>query len=335
MPRNACPHNRADLFARIFALASVAVLAALAVSGVNSAAASAASPEAEPPALPAREIKPSPGPPPGTTVLQTNEGAWATLFLPDGWRVPPDGRAQLVVHFHTVAWFTIKEHLRRSATPPLPLLNFALGEGSATYSKPFQRPEHFQSWLRVVEKELVDRGAPTHTRIVDVDISSFSAGYGAVREILKLATNQSVIRRIVLCDSLYGGLATTNGLYPHRLVQSEHIEPWRSYAEAAVRGEKFFLLTTSDIETSRYASTRECGSALAAAVGATFTNVSTNAGPAARDPVHPLIRRADLGRFHVWNYAGTNAQAHLAHVRHLAELWPALDTDVTNSPTRR
>jgi hypothetical protein len=40
---------------------------------------------------------------------------------------------------------------------------------------------------------------------------------------------------------------------------------------------------------------------------------------------HPLLQRADVGRFHVWNYAGTNAQAHLTHVRHLADLWRALD----------
>ncbi len=315
-----------------FAVA-LAVLATVAFLPVHPRAAAA---EPEPPALPAREIKPLGRPPPGTTVLQTNEGAWATLFLPDGWRVHPDGRAQLVVHFHTAAWFTIEEHLRRAGTAStLPLLNFALGEGSATYGKPFQQPEHFQSWLRVVEKELVARGAPPHTRLVDVDVSSFSAGYGAVREILKLATNQVVIRRIVLCDSLYGGLATTNGLYPNRLVQAEHIDPWRTFAQAAVRGEKTFLLTTSDIETPRYASTRECGSALAAAVGVTFTNVSPNAGPAAREPVHPLIRRADLGNFHVWNYAGTNAQAHLAHVRHLAELWQTLDLAQTNHTPNR
>ncbi len=282
-----------------------------------------AAPLPEPPSLPARTISPSAERTPGVVLSRTNDGTWATLFLPDGWSVPADGRMLLVVHFHTVAWFAIQEHSRRGSK--LPLLTFALGEGSTTYAKPFQRPERFQDWLRLVETELVAHGAASGTRVTGVDISSFSAGYGAVREILKLETNRAAIVRIVLCDSLYGGLATTNGIYPNRRVLDEHLEPWREFTRAAVRGEKSFLLTTSNIETSRYASTRECGAELAAAVGAEFKSVSKHSCAAAREPEHPLLQRADLGNFHVWNYAGTNAPAHLAHVRHLADLWRALD----------
>jgi hypothetical protein len=273
--------------------------------------------------MPRRDIRPTAGPPPGEIVHLTNDSAWATLFLPDGWRVPPEGRTKLAVHFHTIAWFTIQEHIRRGST--LPLLNFALGEGSATYAKPFQDPARFQDWLRLVERELMAHGAPANTRVTIVDVSSFSAGYGAVREVLKLETNRSVIQRIVLCDSLYGGLKGTNGVYPERAVLPEHVDPWRAFVQAAARGEKTFLLTTSDVETARYASTRECGDAVAAVAGAVFKPVAKDACAAAGESEYPLVRRADLGRFHVWNYAGTNAHAHLTHVRHLGDLWRALD----------
>jgi len=273
--------------------------------------------------MPRRDIKPSASPPSGEIVQLTNDAAWATLFLPEGWSISTGGRARIVVHFHTVAWFTIQEHVRREFR--LPLLNFALGEGSATYARPFQNPARFQDWLRRIESELLSRGAPANTRLASVDISSFSAGYGAVREILKLETNRHIIQRIVLCDSLYGGLAETTAPYPQRKIPGEHVEPWRAFAQAAARSEKTFLLTTSDIETTRYASTRECGSAVAVAVGAEFKPVPKDSCAAARELEYPLIRRADLGRFHVWNYAGTNAQAHLTHVRHLADLWRALD----------
>ena len=280
--------------------------------------------------MPRREIKPSAGPPLGTLIQLTNHDAWATLFLPDGWRVPPNGGTKLVVHFHTVAWFTIQEHVRHESR--LPLLNFALGEGSATYARPFQDPARFQDWMRTVESEMVSRGAPKNTRVIGVDVSSFSAGYGAVREILRLETNLYVIQRLVLCDSLYGGLAETNAPYPRRKVLGEHVEPWRTFVQAAARGEKTFLLTTSDIETTRYASTRECGAAVALAAGAEFRPVKKDSGDAVREPEYPLIQRADLGRFHVWNYAGTNAQAHLTHVRHVADLWRALDVSQSNDP---
>jgi hypothetical protein len=120
-------------------------------------------------------------------------------------------------------------------------------------------------------------------------------------------------------------LAGTNAPYPQREVLAEHVEPWRGFAQAATRKEKTFLLTTSDIATARYASTSECGSAVAGVAGAEFKPVEKGSCAAAREREYPLVRRADLGRFHVWNYAGTNAQAHLTHVRHLADLWRALD----------
>jgi hypothetical protein len=285
----------------------------------------------EPPALTRREISQPSSPPAGTIVQLANRATPATLFLPDGWPAASNREIRLVIHFHTVAWFTIEEHLRRRSE--LPLLNFALGEGSATYAKPFAEPTRFGEWLRVVESELISRGAPPGARIAAVDISSFSAGYGAVREILKLEANRTVIQRIVLCDSLYGGLADPNAPFGQRRVVPEHIDPWLPFARAAARGEKLFLLTTSDIQTLRYASTSECGAALAAGVGAKFAVVEKHSSAAAREPDHPLLSRADAGRFHVWNYGGTNAPAHLAHVRHLADLW--LACDAADRPARR
>lgn len=288
-------------------------------------------PQPEPPTLSRREISQPPLPPEGTIVLLTNRTTPATLFLPEGWPAASNREVRLVVHFHTVAWFTIQEHLRRRSE--LPLLNFALGEGSATYAKPFEDPARFGEWLRIVESELISRGAPPGARIVNVDISSFSAGYGAVREILKHESNRAAIQRIVLCDSLYGGLADTNAPIGQRRVVREHIDPWLPFARAAARGEKLFLLTTSGIQTLRYASTSECGAALAAAVEAKVAIVGKDSSAAARDPDHQLLSRADVGRFHVWNYDGTNAPAHLAHVRHLADLW--LACDAADRPARR
>lgn len=286
----------------------------------------------EPPPMPRRQIAPTPLPEGSVSIELTNRDVRATLFLPAGWNQPRESGPQLVVHFHTIAWFTIQEHVRRGSSAPL--LNFALGEGSATYAKPFLDPARFQDWLRVVERELAQRGAKPQP-IARVDISSFSAGYGAVREIVKLETNRQVIQRIVLCDSLYGGLVDANAALNQRKVTPEHIEPWVPFARAAARGGKTFLLTTSDVPTPRYASTRECGDALAAAVGVTFRAVQAGSIPATTDPEFPLQRRADLGGFHIWNYAGTNAQAHLTHVRHVADLWRALDAAAARSDSRR
>jgi hypothetical protein len=297
-------------------------IAVVALSGCVSGAFKKSASLPEPPAMPRRQIAPTPLPEGSLSIELTNRDARATLFLPVGWTEPRATGPQLVVHFHTIAWFTIQEYVRRGS--PVPLLNFALGEGSVTYAKPFLDPARFQEWLQLVERTLAERSASS-TPIKRVDISSFSAGYGAVREIVKLETNRRVIQRIILCDSLYGGLVDANAAPDQRKVTSEHVEAWVPFAQAAARGEKTFLLTTSDVPTPRYASTREVSDALAAAVGAVFRDVPAKSVPATLDPEFPLLRRADVQGFHVWNYAGTNAQAHLTHVRHLADLWRALD----------
>ena len=51
----------------------------------------------------------------------------------------------------------------------------------------------------------------------------------------------------------------------------------------------------------------------------------TNSLPATRDSNSPLLRRADAGHFHIWSYGGEDAPAHLTHVRHMAEVWQALE----------
>jgi hypothetical protein len=50
-----------------------------------------------------------------------------------------------------------------------------------------------------------------------------------------------------------------------------------------------------------------------------------SANQAAAAGAYPLLERADRGHFHAWGYWGTDADAHVAHPRHLSEVWAALD----------
>src|SRR6185503_10812897 len=154
-----------------------------------------------------------------------------------------------------------------------------------------------------------------------VDVASFSAGYGAVREIVKWPEYRQLIRRIVLCDSMYGSFAAGSTTRP----AAEHIAPWVDFAKMAANGEKTFVLTYSQVPTSNYASSSQCAAALIEAVGAARVIVPRGSTPATLDPEFPLLTRADVRDFHVWGYDGADAQAHLTHVRHLADVWRALD----------
>jgi len=236
-----------------------------------------------------------------------------TLHLSEGWQ--PSAH-RLALHFHTSPAFALREHHR--AGYRFPLVSMMLGSGSARYRTPFLDPTLLPRILEAVEGELRSRH-PSAESIGDIDITSFSAGYGAVRELVQQPGSRSRIRRILLSDSLYAGLVSgADGSGP-RVVQPDQIECWLPFARDAVAGRTTFVLTHSQIPTPSYASTAECATALLAAMGLQAGIVPADAGR------WPLVSRCDAGRFHVWGYGGTDADAHLVHPRSAAEVWRTLD----------
>ena len=276
-----------------------------------------------PPRLVKRTIAPNKqlegGPQSRQFTLKDGEVPFA-LFLPSPVTSP---KCRLTVHFHTAAWFIIQEHVRRGATHPLAC--FQLGEGSTVYRKPFEDRDRFDRCLRAIEAQLRGHSGMSNLAISRLELSSFSAGYGAIREIVKSPAYTDRINAIVLADSMYGGFETNSGNV--RVPAREHIDPWIPFAQAARDGKKTFLITYSDVPTSAYASSSECARALLKNLGLTHSDVADNNLDATKDPEFPLLRRTDVAGLHVWGYGGTNAQAHLTHVRHLADLWRAIDTD--------
>ena len=238
-----------------------------------------------------------------------------TLFLPGP---ITSEKFRLTVHFHTAAWFVIQEHVRREAKHPL--VSFQLGEGSTVYRRPFEDRDRFDRCLRAVEARLRTHTGIANLAISDLELSSFSAGYGAIREIVKSPAYRDRINAIVLADSIYAGFQTNGARTPDH----EHIDPWIPFAQAARDGKKTFLITYSEVATANYASSSECAQAIVNNLGLSHLAVSARSLDATKDPEFPLRRRTDVRGLHVWGYGGTNAQAHLTHARHLAELWQAL-----------
>ena len=241
------------------------------------------------------------------------DGVAVTLFLPVGWEAV-SGR--LAIHFHTSPEFALGEH--RRAGYRFPLVSVMLGSGSARYRAPFLDGTLFPHLIAGVEEQLRKHGMPG-AKVGEIDVSSFSAGYGAVRELVGQPMGRQLIRRIVLSDSLYAGLTTgADGKGP-RVVQPDQIDCWVPFARDAMAGRTTFVLTHSQIHTPAYASTPECGLALVSALGLAMRPVVDGSGE------WPLLGRCDAGEFHVWSYGGTNANAHLVHPRTLAEVWQAAD----------
>ena len=318
--------NFERILGRGLCLLSLSLLFAFASAGVEETA--VVSPPARRvaplPAMTKRAVERPKEPLPGESIVLCDSGSnQFTLFLPKGWQAPQSGEIGLTVHFHSAAWFAIQEHLRHGLKGPL--VTAQLGAASSAYRKPFENPKRFAEWLELVAKTLKEHGAPANSRIVSLEITSFSAGYGAVRELLKTPEHFKLIRRIVLSDSIYGNLEKSAGPTQVRVAAPESVAPWIPFVKAAAQGEKTFVLTHSQVPTPTYASSGEMAAALIKAVGAPVEKMTPM--PPADDPECRLQYRSDLGRFHVWGYAGSDGQAHMAHLRHLAEVWMAAAGD--------
>jgi hypothetical protein len=283
--------------------------------------ASAAQSKVIPPPMPKRAVPPMDPPPPGERIEIADGDCKTLLFVPKGYSLPPDGSVRLTIHFHTTEKYIVGEHLRRGMKEPLLVAH--LGEGSSTYGRPFQDIDRFGRLLDRVEESLST--TQTKAKITQVDITSFSAGYGAVREILKQDKYIQRIRRVILADSLYASWdpATTQPGATSRPAQ-ENMEPFAKFLQMAALGEKTFVLTHSQVPTP-YANTAATAKWIAELVGAQKIPIANGSLPATTDPQFPLEYRMNKGRLHIWGYGGTDMHAHLTHVRHIADIWTALD----------
>jgi hypothetical protein len=166
------------------------------------------------------------------------------------------------------------------------------GAGSSVYSLAFVSPERFRALLD-------EAGGPFGPIVV----SSFSAGYGAVREILKDRANWDRIDALVLADSLHSDLK----------IDSEHMRPIVDFAREAVAGRKRMLVTHSEVFPGTFASTTQTADYLLEQLGLKRRAV-LKWGPLGMQQVS----EARAGRFEMLGFAGNTAPDHIDHLHALA-----------------
>jgi hypothetical protein len=140
-----------------------------------------------------------------------------------------------------------------------------------------------------------------------IGVSSFSAGYGAVRQILKSPTYRNDIDCLMALDSLYASFTSTSD---HTPLDSQMAD-YRTYAGLAAAGSKTFIFSHSKVPTVTYCETRECADDLMAWVGTTPATY-TGTGLGTLD----FYRHAKKGNFEVWGANGTDGDSHLEHLRY-------------------
>jgi len=235
----------------------------------------------------------------------------AKLFI--GPRVKPNDRVPLLIHFHGASWL-VEEHVARHL-PRVALITVNLGAGSSAYRRPFEQAETFQNLLSEAAETLgAKRGWASIT------LSGFSAGYGAVREILRRPEYFALVNNVLLLDGMHASYVERGPqagsppgveregklLADGGTIQASDIDVFVNFARAAVAGRKTFVVTHSEIFPGAYASTTECADYLLSQLSLKRHPQLVNAPMGMQQ-----LSAVDAGGFHLRGNAGNSAPDHL------------------------
>jgi len=188
--------------------------------------------------------------PPGHRVDLGIEGA--SLFVPEGYRPASGGVVDVVLHLHGAT--SVVEPALVDARWPAVLVTFNRKGLSRVYAEPFSEPALFPRLLDAARSALKDHHIVDDPRIGRVVVSSFSAGFGGVRALLRVPEHFARIDGLIMADSIYCGYT---GDPKDRRVDPALMDGFHRFAVEAAAGRKTFLLTHSALVPDGYASTAE------------------------------------------------------------------------------
>ena len=237
------------------------------------------------------------------------------LFVPEGTELE---RPRLLVHFHGASF--IPEYAVSSVGARYVVATVHIAPGSGGYERAFKDPAVFDSLLTAVGRELTDiAGAPV--KLEDVTLSAFSAGYGAIRALLRHPKHFDRADAVLLLDGLHTGYEPP-GMVLDRggRLDATKLEPFVRLARAAVEGAKRFLITHSEIFPGTFASTTETTDHLLQELGLHRVAV-LEWGPLGMQQ----LSHVRCGGFEVRGFAGNSAPDHIDHFHGMYSFLEALD----------
>jgi hypothetical protein len=238
------------------------------------------------------------------------------MILPHKGGITKAGGFDLIVHFH--GHEPIRKELVKSAKGVV-LVGVDLGIGSGAYTAGFSSPHVFTDLIASVEAAVAKHTGKKKAFVRKLALSSWSAGYGAVEQILRQPAGRKV-DALVLLDSLHAGYADEQ----QKTLKTAQIEPFIEFAKRAAAGRAFMFMSHSSIIPPGYASTTEVADYV-------VSQLHGKPRKAHKKDVLGLemIERFDRGGFHMRGYEGDDKPDHCAHIglmkevvgRHLQPRW--------------
>jgi hypothetical protein len=267
----------------------------------------APAPRARPPKKRRGGIAPCMTPDPGFGIYDRwSNVSVGQMIAPQEGGITKKGSFDVVIHFH--GHEPIRKEFVKTADG-IVLVGIDLGIGSGAYSSFFASPDRFTNLLSSIESQMSKRTGK-EAKIRKIALSAWSAGYGAIEQILKQPSGKR-IDAVVLLDSLHTGYDDDRTKALNTLL----IEPFVQFAKRAAAGERFMFMSHSSIIPPGYASTTEVAHHV-------VKQLKGKPKKTSRQDVLGLdmIDRFDKSNFHMRGYTGDDKPDHCAHIGLMANI---------------
>jgi len=221
-----------------------------------------------------------------------------TLFIPAG--VKP---ATVLFFFHGGTWLPEVA----AAQNRVAVVSVQAGSGSSTYARLFESADRFPALVGEAESKA---GAP----FARVLVGGWSAGCGAIRQILKTPASYQRIAGALMIDGIHTDYTDGKPGPLESKIGTENLEIWLQLARDAMAGKKRMIVTHSEIFPGTFASTTETADYILKQLAIARRPV-LRWGPMGLQQ----LSEARAGKFLLMGYAGNSAPDHVDQLHSLLE----------------
>ena len=207
-------------------------------------------------------------------------------------------RLPLIIHFHGLPSL-VESHVAKEK-PGAVLITVQLAGLSSAYARPFENSELFDALIEEARGELKPKAG-----FSSITLTGFSAGYAAIRAILRNEQQFARVDEVLLLDGIHAGYLS-DGKTPN----PSDLDSFERFAKAAAAGKKLMVITHSEIAPGTYASTTECVDHLLRSL-----KLVRRPDRQKRPDGMEQLTAVDRKGLHVRGYAGNLAADHVDHLQ--------------------
>ncbi len=222
-----------------------------------------------------------------------------TLYIP----AKHDRKLPLMVFFHGGTW--VPEVAAAQAR--MAVIAIQLGAGSGVYSQAFEDPQRLPRLIHKAE-------SMAHRRFGALTLAGWSAGCGAIRQLLRTPAIYSRTSAVLCIDGMHTDYVNGSPGPSESELGAENLAIWVKFAKDAIGRRKRMLITHSEIFPGTFASTTETADYLLTQVGLS-RHATLRKGPMGTQQ----ISYTRAGRFQLIGYAGNSAPDHVDELHSLPQ----------------